>query len=208
MLVITRREGEEVVIGDPNNPVGIVRVASIHADRVRLAFEFARDCAVTASGVAERQRDKGAPPSPSKGSQTTLVMPRRVGEEVVVGDPRKPLGIVRVESIKVDRVRIAFDFPRQVGIHRREIADQLVAPGDASIPVGRVRPSDDEFGELVEPEIMQRALHIHIEPGDADEKLVAELLIALSDMHRAMGGLGLEFRRQPAVALVASEMPV
>ena len=27
MLVITRREGEEVVIGDPRNPIGVVRIA-------------------------------------------------------------------------------------------------------------------------------------------------------------------------------------
>ena len=33
MLVITRREGEEVVIGDPANPDGVVRVASIKGDR-------------------------------------------------------------------------------------------------------------------------------------------------------------------------------
>ena len=38
MLVITRRDGEEVVIGDPSNPTGVVRIASIKGDRVRLAF--------------------------------------------------------------------------------------------------------------------------------------------------------------------------
>ena len=38
MLVITRREGEEVVIGDPANPYGIVKVASIKGERLRLAF--------------------------------------------------------------------------------------------------------------------------------------------------------------------------
>ena len=29
MLVITRREAEEIVIGDPNDPIGVVRIASI-----------------------------------------------------------------------------------------------------------------------------------------------------------------------------------
>ena len=38
MLVITRREGEEVVIGDPRHPIGVVRIASIKGDRVRIAF--------------------------------------------------------------------------------------------------------------------------------------------------------------------------
>ncbi len=36
MLVITRREGEEVVIGDPRNPIGVVRIASIKGERVRV----------------------------------------------------------------------------------------------------------------------------------------------------------------------------
>ncbi len=56
-----------------------------------------------------------------------LVITRREGEEVVIGDPRNPLGVVRVASIKGDRVRIAFEFPREVQVHRREIAEQILA---------------------------------------------------------------------------------
>lgn len=55
-----------------------------------------------------------------------LVITRREGEEVVIGDPRNPIGVVRIASVKGERVRIAFDFPRDVEIHRREIADQIV----------------------------------------------------------------------------------
>lgn len=55
-----------------------------------------------------------------------LVITRREGEEVVIGDPANPLGIIRIASIKGDRVRIAFDFPRAVDVHRREVADQIV----------------------------------------------------------------------------------
>lgn len=55
-----------------------------------------------------------------------LVITRREGEEVVIGDPKKPLGVVRIASVKGERVRIAFDFPRDVEINRREIADQIV----------------------------------------------------------------------------------
>lgn len=54
-----------------------------------------------------------------------LVITRREGEEVVIGDPANPLGVVRIASIRGDRVRIAFDFPREVQVHRREIADQI-----------------------------------------------------------------------------------
>jgi carbon storage regulator len=58
-----------------------------------------------------------------------LVITRREGEEVVIGDPANPLGIVRIASIRGDRVRIAFDFPREVQVHRREVADQIKDEG-------------------------------------------------------------------------------
>jgi carbon storage regulator len=60
-----------------------------------------------------------------------LVITRREGEEVVVGDPRNPLGIVRIASIKGDRIRLAFDFPRTIDVHRREVADQIAAEAEA-----------------------------------------------------------------------------
>lgn len=53
-----------------------------------------------------------------------LVLTRREGEEVVIGDPRKPLGVVRITSIKGDRVKIAFEFPRDVQVNRREVGEQ------------------------------------------------------------------------------------
>jgi carbon storage regulator CsrA len=73
-----------------------------------------------------------------------LVITRREGEEVVIGDPRNPIGIVRIASVKGERVRVAFDFPRDVEIHRREIADQIVAePAAESAPsvIGTIKPA-------------------------------------------------------------------
>lgn len=55
-----------------------------------------------------------------------LVITRREGEEVVIGDPSNPIGIVRIASIKGDRVRVAFNFPRSIDVHRREVADQIL----------------------------------------------------------------------------------
>lgn len=56
-----------------------------------------------------------------------LVVTRTVGEEVVIGDPSNPVGIVRVQRITGDRVRIAFEFPHDVPVNRREVADEMVA---------------------------------------------------------------------------------
>ncbi|HLO40049.1 MAG TPA: carbon storage regulator [Phycisphaerales bacterium] len=60
-----------------------------------------------------------------------LVITRREGEEIVIGDPKNPIGIVRIASIKGERVRVAFDFPREVEINRREIANQIAVNGAA-----------------------------------------------------------------------------
>ena len=53
-----------------------------------------------------------------------LALTRRIGEEVVIGDPNNPLGLIRVVEIHGDKVRLAFDFPQEVDINRRELADQ------------------------------------------------------------------------------------
>jgi len=55
-----------------------------------------------------------------------LVVTRRQDEKTVIGDPKKPLGTVKVVKIKGEKVRLAFDFPREVEVHRQEVADQIV----------------------------------------------------------------------------------
>jgi len=76
------------------------------------------------------------------GGASMLVITRREGEEVVIGDPLAPLGVVRIVSIKGDRVRLAFDFPREITVHRREIANQInAADKDANSIAGQIRPA-------------------------------------------------------------------
>lgn len=69
-----------------------------------------------------------------------LALTRRIGEEVVIGDPRNPLGVIRIMEIHGDKVRLSFDFPKDTPINRRELAEQKArqltsstpAPGTAS----------------------------------------------------------------------------
>ncbi|MFO0874849.1 MAG: carbon storage regulator [Phycisphaerales bacterium] len=71
-----------------------------------------------------------------------LVITRREGEEVVIGNPAAPLGIVRIAQIRGDRVRIAFEFPREIDVHRREVAEQIVNAEQNGSPVaGTIRPA-------------------------------------------------------------------
>jgi carbon storage regulator len=76
------------------------------------------------------------------GGPAMLVITRREGEEVVVGDPANPIGVVRIAAIRGDRVRLAFAFPREIDVHRREVADQILA---AKPPVvATIRPAGSE----------------------------------------------------------------
>ncbi len=75
-----------------------------------------------------------------------LVITRREGEEVVIGDPRNPIGVVRIASVKGERVRIAFEFPRDVEIHRREIAEQILANPPEVIATIKPAPSATASG--------------------------------------------------------------
>lgn len=69
-----------------------------------------------------------------------LVITRREGEEVVIGDPSNPIGVIRIAMIRGDRVRIAFDFPRTVKVYRRELQQQIADDASAQAPLiaGRV----------------------------------------------------------------------
>jgi len=62
-----------------------------------------------------------------------LVITRRESEEIVIGDPENPLGVIRIAGIKGDRVRVAIDFPREIEVHRREVADQILAEKPAVV---------------------------------------------------------------------------
>lgn len=58
-----------------------------------------------------------------------LVITRREGEEIVIGDPAKPFAIIKITSVVRDRVRVAMDFPRGLPVHRKEVADEIVLKG-------------------------------------------------------------------------------
>lgn len=72
-----------------------------------------------------------------------LALTRRVGEEIVIGDPRSPLGTIRIVEIHGDKVRLSFDFPRDTQINRKELADLKARQnnGDAAaVPPNAAQP--------------------------------------------------------------------
>ena len=53
MLALTRRIGEEIVISEPSNPLGVIRVVAVHGDKVRLSFDFPKDVKINRKELAE-----------------------------------------------------------------------------------------------------------------------------------------------------------
>lgn len=59
---------------------------------------------------------------------TMLVLTRREGESVIIGVPGSPDAIeVQIVGIRGDRIRIGFEAPTSLAIHRKEIADKIIA---------------------------------------------------------------------------------
>ncbi|NJL32179.1 MAG: carbon storage regulator [Phycisphaerales bacterium] len=63
-----------------------------------------------------------------------LALTRRVGEEIVLGDPCKPMGVIRVVEIHGDKVRLSFDFPKETQINRRELAELKARQSGGEVP--------------------------------------------------------------------------
>ena len=52
---------------------------------------------------------------------STLILTRRIGESLVIGEDVT----VRVLSVKGNQVRLGVDAPREVAVHREEIAARI-----------------------------------------------------------------------------------
>jgi sRNA-binding carbon storage regulator CsrA len=90
-----------------------------------------------ACGGSRRLRDIDEVEVTAGGSHM-LVITRREGEEVVIGDPSNPIGVIRIATIKGDRVRIA----REIAVHRKEVAIEIANSGPAI--AGKIRPATNE----------------------------------------------------------------
>lgn len=57
-----------------------------------------------------------------------LVLSRRVGESVVIGDDV----VVTVLEVRGDLIRVGIDAPRHVSVHRRELLEELAESNRAA----------------------------------------------------------------------------
>lgn len=54
----------------------------------------------------------------------TLALSRRPGESVVIGDPKDPIGYVRLVSARPGRAKLCFQFPEAVKLNRLEVLEK------------------------------------------------------------------------------------
>lgn len=69
--------------------------------------------------------------------ETMLILTRRVGETVVIGDEVQ----VTVLGVKGNQVRLGVNAPRDVSVHRQEIYDRIKKEQSAGQPEG-IPPAD------------------------------------------------------------------
>ncbi|WKZ57779.1 MAG: carbon storage regulator [Bdellovibrionota bacterium] len=55
-----------------------------------------------------------------------LKVSRQEGESMVIGDPHCPLGKVHVSKIHNRRVKLTFEFAKEIPVHRNEVAERIV----------------------------------------------------------------------------------
>ena len=102
MLVVTRRAGESIRVGDDI----VVRVIDVHAGQVQLALSLAG-----AGRIIPRE----------------LAVVRRAGDTIRIA----PDIVVRVGAVRGGQVRLGIDAPRATRIVRDELADVAETPTSA-----------------------------------------------------------------------------
>ena len=126
MIVLSRKQGESILIGD----VIELSVVEIRGDKVRIGVIAPRNCSIHRGEVWSALAHAGAPapPSPEEllgpGKQPAspmLVLSRKKNESIVIhGDIT-----ITVVEIRDDKIRLGIQAPKHVPICRREVYDAL-----------------------------------------------------------------------------------
>jgi carbon storage regulator len=121
MLVLTRKPGEKLRVGDAL----VIEVAAAERGRVTFAFDTLEPLTLMPGDVLI-EAGGGAP----------VRVSRKVDDSVLVGlDPRRQVEVL-VVSVKGEAVRVGIKAPRELLVHREEVWREIAAQNEAaSAPV-------------------------------------------------------------------------
>jgi len=111
MLVLTRKAGQSIMIGDDIE----VSVTSVVGEKVHIEVGFR-------SPLGERVR---------VGMQAPRTVPAKSSQSIMIGDDVE----VSVLSVIGEKVRIGIQAPRTVPVYRREVYLEIQREQGASLPV-------------------------------------------------------------------------
>lgn len=139
VLVLTRKPGEKIVVG---NDESVIEIASVERGVVRFALHV-REAITLMPGMIEVGLPAG------DGVRQTVSVTRKVDDSVVIGaDPGHQVEVL-VVSVKGEAVRVGVNAPRDMQVHREEIFElnrqQMLAAAEP--------PARD-----VDPEAIQKLL--------------------------------------------------
>lgn len=134
MLVLTRKPGEKIVVG---NDESVIEIASVERGVVKFALHV-REPITLMPGMIELGLPAG------DGVRQTLSVTRKVDDSVLIGaDPGHQVEVL-VVAVKGEAVRVGVNAPRDMQVHREEIFElnrqQMLAAAEP--PASAVDPEE------------------------------------------------------------------
>jgi carbon storage regulator len=109
MLVLTRKPGEKIIVGNQYQ----IEIAAVERGRVKFVFNVDQPLTLMPGNI---DLDVSADNTP-----TQLTVTRKVDDSVIIGtDPEHQIEIL-VVSVKGEAVRVGVKAPREVTVHREEV---------------------------------------------------------------------------------------
>lgn len=93
-----------------------------------------------------------------------LILTRRVGETIVIGDDV----IITVLGIKGNQVRIGINAPKDVSVHREEIYQRIQQEKNTTTPVTAAAPKTEETATVTTT--IRKKREVKVDKADKDNE--------------------------------------
>ncbi|MCH7472230.1 carbon storage regulator [bacterium] len=131
MLVLTRKPGEKIIVGNALR----VEVISVEHGVVKLSFEADQPVTLMPGNVQIEAGD-----ADESGKLLPIKVTRKVDDSVIIGEDEERRVEVLVVSVRGDAVRIGVKAPRDVQVHRQEVFELIEQENIAAAKATAVDP--------------------------------------------------------------------